>query len=76
MIRTKSIRRATIFGTLLCLIVSSATLVRAQKLTTDEVIVRHLDAIGTAQARDAITTRIFSGTAQVIFRTAPAGLRD
>src|SRR2546421_12760528 len=45
----------------------------AQKLTSDDVIARHLEAIGSAKSRAAITTRIISGTSQVIFRTTPAG---
>ena len=45
----------------------------AQKITAEQLILRHLDAIGNAGARAAITTRIMSGTAQVIFRTTPAG---
>ncbi|MFN2578231.1 MAG: hypothetical protein ABR607_11130 [Pyrinomonadaceae bacterium] len=45
----------------------------AQKLTASEVIAQHLESIGSAKARAAITTRIISGTSQVIFRTTPAG---
>jgi len=45
----------------------------AQKLKPEEVVAKHLEAIGSAKARAAITTRIISGTSQVIFRTAPSG---
>lgn len=45
----------------------------AQKLKPEEVVARHLESIGTAKARAAITTRIISGTSQVIFRTPPPG---
>jgi len=58
---------------LLCCVLVSAPFAHAQKLTADEVIAHHLEAIGSAKARAAISTRIISGTAQVIFRTAPAG---
>ncbi|HYW72943.1 MAG TPA: hypothetical protein VE961_18095, partial [Pyrinomonadaceae bacterium] len=73
MICFKSISRAVIFPALVGYILFPAALARAQKPSPAEVIARHLDAIGTAKARAAITTRIISGTAQVIFRTTPAG---
>jgi hypothetical protein len=73
MSRTDGIRRAAILGGLFCFILSSATFSRGQKLTATEVIARHLEAVGSPKARAAINTRIISGTAQVIFRTAPAG---
>jgi len=45
----------------------------AQKLTAAEVVSKHLDSVGPARARAAVTTRIIAGTAQVIFRTNPEG---
>jgi hypothetical protein len=57
----------------LALPISYARPAVAQKITAEQLIVSHLEAIGNAKARAAITTRIMSGTAQVIFRTAPAG---
>lgn len=45
----------------------------AQKLSAASVVSKHLDSIGPAKARAAVTTRIIAGTAQVIFRTTPAG---
>src|SRR5437588_1924575 len=45
----------------------------AQKMNGGEVLARHLESLGSAKARAAITTRIMSGTSQVIFRTTPAG---
>ena len=45
----------------------------AQKINGSEVLARHLESLGSAKARAAITTRIMSGTSQVIFRTTPAG---
>ena len=47
--------------------------VSGQKITASEVISKHLDSIGPAKARAAGKTRIIAGTAQVIFRTTPAG---
>ena len=44
---------------------SSAT----AKLTAEELVAKHLESIGTAQARDAIKTRIIAGNSAVIFRT-------
>jgi hypothetical protein len=45
----------------------------AEKIKPEEVVAKHLESIGSASARAAITTRIISGTAQVIFRTPPPG---
>jgi len=45
----------------------------AQKLKAEDVVSRHLDSIGDAKARAAVSTRIISGTSQVIFRTTPTG---
>ncbi len=42
-------------------------------MKAEEVVARHLESIGPTKAREAITTRIMSGTAQVIFRTTPSG---
>src|SRR3989440_1957850 len=67
-------KRTAIFALLVFIVCAlSAGSPVAQKLTSDEVIARHLEAIGSAKSRAAITTRIISGTSQVIFRTAPAG---
>jgi len=43
----------------------------AEKLKAEEIVARHLESIGPAKARSS--ARIISGTAQVIFRTAPPG---
>lgn len=45
----------------------------AEKIKAEEVVARHLESIGPAKARAAITTRVISGTSQVIFRTPPPG---
>jgi hypothetical protein len=45
----------------------------AEKIKAEEVVAKHLESIGSAKARAAITTRIISGTSQVIFRTPPPG---
>jgi len=58
---------------LACFGVWSARPVNAQKLTAEDLIARHLEAIANEKERAAISTRIISGTAQVIFRTAPVG---
>ena len=60
-------------GVLLALMTASASPAVAQKMTAEQLLARHLEAIGNAKARAAISTRIISGTAQVIFRTTPAG---
>src|SRR5437870_2023942 len=49
---------------------SSAAL---QKPRTEDIVAKHLQTIGSDKARAAIKTRIISGTAQVVFHTAPVG---
>ena len=46
---------------------------KADKIKPEEVVARHLESIGTARARAAVTTRIIAGTSQVIIRTPPPG---
>jgi len=43
------------------------------RMTPEELVTRHLESIGTAKARAAITTRIIAGKSLVIFRTPPPG---
>jgi hypothetical protein len=45
----------------------------AGKITTEELIAKHLESIGTAQARASVTSRIIAGNSQVIFHTPPPG---
>ena len=45
----------------------------AQKLTADEVVARHLESIGTAQDRAAVTSRLTQGTAEIVLRSPGAG---
>ncbi|HVS80962.1 MAG TPA: hypothetical protein VHE60_04450 [Pyrinomonadaceae bacterium] len=56
---------------LLALVISSKS--SAQKVKPEEVVARHLESIGSARERAAVTTRIIAGTSQVIFRTPPPG---
>lgn len=46
---------------------------KAEKLKPEEVVAKHLESIGPAKSRAAVTTRIISGTSQVIIRTSPPG---
>ena len=48
---------------------SSAT----NKMTAEELVARHLESIGTAEARASVTSRIIAGNSLVIFRTPPPG---
>ena len=66
-------RRALTITILCVLHLLTAPSAAAQKMTAEELLARHRDAIGTSKARAAIQTRIISGTAQVIFRTTPSG---
>jgi hypothetical protein len=44
-----------------------------EKIKAEEVVAKHLESIGSSKARSAVTTRIISGTSQVIIRTTPPG---
>lgn len=48
---------------------SSAT----NKITAEELVAKHLESIGTAQARAAVKSRIIAGNSVVVFRTEPKG---
>lgn len=56
---------------MVCSSVSRSAVV--EKMKPEEVVARHLESIGSAKARAAISTRILAGTSQVIFRTTPSG---
>src|SRR5436190_13195154 len=43
------------------------------RMTPEELVTRHLESIGTAKARAAVTSRIIAGKSLVIFRTPPPG---
>jgi len=45
----------------------------AEKLKPEDVVAKHLESIGSAKERAAVRSRIISGTAQVVFHTAPIG---
>ncbi len=45
----------------------------AQKLTAEEVVKRHLDSIGTAEARAGIKSRVIQGTSLVTVRIGGSG---
>ena len=44
-----------------------------EKITPEELVAKHLESMGSSQARNSLKTRVISGTAQVIFHTAPVG---
>lgn len=46
------------------------------KMKVEELVARHLDSIGTPEARAAAKNRVASGTAQVIFRMPASGRLD
>jgi hypothetical protein len=45
----------------------------SNKQKVEQVVAKHLESIGTEQARASIKTRIIAGSSQVIFRTTPVG---
>jgi hypothetical protein len=70
----RSITSLVMFAFACLLVAPSASQVSvAEKMKPEEVVARHLESIGTAKARESITTRIIAGTSQVIFHTAPTG---
>src|SRR2546425_1499324 len=44
-----------------------------EKMAPEALEAKHLESIGSSQARHSLKTRLISGTAQVIFHTAPVG---
>jgi hypothetical protein len=52
---------------------ASAQSPKTDKIKPEDLVAKHLDSIGTARSRAAVTTRIISGTSQVIIRTTPPG---
>ena len=64
---------ALIFSAVLLLLAAAPRSSRTEKIKPEEVIARHLESIGPAKTRAAVTTRIISGTSQVIIRTTPPG---
>ena len=48
-------------------------LASAQKLTADEVVARHLESIGTAQDRAAVTSRLTQGVVELVVRSPGSG---
>jgi hypothetical protein len=49
---------------------------RAQKMKIEELLQRHLAAIGTAEARSAVKNRVVEGTERVTFRLGGSGSRE
>src|SRR5215475_1082450 len=60
-------------GTLLTILSVAAPVSHPEKIKAEEVVAKHLESIGPAKARSAVTTRIIAGTSQVIIRTTPLG---
>jgi hypothetical protein len=75
--RVVSIIKQSAIALIVCFVVvfidSTSRSSVADKIKPEELVARHLESIGTAKARAAITTRIISGTSQVIIRTPPPG---
>lgn len=59
--------------TLLVLGTVSPTSRMVDKMKAEELVAKHLESIGPAGKRAAITTRIIAGSSLVIFRTPPPG---
>jgi hypothetical protein len=70
-------RRLTAVGlaasAILLLVCPSFYSSNTDKIKPEEIVSAHLEAIGPAKSRVAVTSRIISGTAQVIIRTPPPG---
>lgn len=61
---------ATVLGVLFLVNPSSSA---SEKMTPEELVAKHLESIGPAKARAAVTSRIIAGNSLVIFRTPPPG---
>lgn len=55
------------------LLLSPAASSTTAKISVEELVAKHLESIGSAKNREAVTSRIIAGTSLVIFRTAPTG---
>src|SRR5712692_1055642 len=65
--------RLGIFGLLIALCLVNVHSSATDKIKPEDLVAKHLESIGTAASRSAVTTRIIAGTSQVIFRTPPPG---
>ena len=65
-------------GLFLCLVFTLPIAVRAQdkKLTPDEVVARHLEAIGSKEARTGATRRLVNGRVKYVIRLGGGGFLD
>jgi hypothetical protein len=68
-----SLSVASLLAIALALLFAISPRSSAQKPKPEEVVARHLESIGSAKERAAVTTRIIAGTSQVIFRSPPPG---
>src|SRR5258708_7250987 len=58
---------------LLALFQIAAVICPAQKLRPEDVVARHLESIGTTEARAAISSRVAQGSADVTMRIGGSG---
>ena len=65
-------------GCVVCGMLTLSLSVTAQdkKLTADEVVARHLEALGSKEARSAVTRRIVSGPVKYVIRLGGGGFLD
>ncbi len=71
---TISIAGASAAAVCLCLVLASATSPQSDKLKLEDLIARHLEAIGKPEARAAAKTRLVNGAVKVTLRIGRAGL--
>lgn len=69
----RTLSTAIALGAALLMIFPASDSAHLDKLKTEEILAKHLESIGSAKARGAVTTRIIAGTSQVIIRTTPPG---
>jgi|SRR6202041_1754328 len=62
--RSKCLLLGLSLVSLLALAISGAAFDKAPKLSADEIIAKHLDSLGTAEARAALKSRVAQGTVQ------------
>lgn len=70
-----SVKTAVALSSALCVVGLGApyppTVASSDKLKPEELVAKHLESIGPAEKRAAITTRIIAGTSLVMIRTPP-----
>ncbi len=75
---TRSSYRAIsyLFGIALLVLHQSSLVAKEPKMKPEELVAKHLDSIGTKEARAAVQNRVMTGTGRVIIRLPTMGMKQ